>query len=103
MVIVSHFQGDGAMEKVKDILFWCMVMGFAVLLIWFGMVAFAGEQLHALHTNLGTIRGLSLDLFMSANYIGIGMWKMAVMLFFAIPWLAMKIVGNERVDQKACS
>ena len=77
-----------------------MVLGFGVLLICFGMIAFAGEQIHALHTNLGTVRFLSLDLFMSANYIGIGMWKMAVILIFAIPWLSMKIVGNDRVDQK---
>jgi hypothetical protein len=89
------------MEKVKDILFWCMVLGFAVLLIWSGMIVFAGEQIHALHTNLGTVRVLSLDLFMSANYIGIGMWKMGVIFLFAIPWLAMKIVGNERVEQQA--
>jgi hypothetical protein len=44
---------------------------------------------------------IAADLFISANYIGIGMWKMGVIFFFAIPWLAMKIVGNERVEQKA--
>lgn len=88
------------MEQIRQILFWCMVLGFAVLLIWLGMIVFAGEQIHALHTNLGTVRVLSLELFMSANYIGIGMWKMCVILCFAIPWLAMKIVGDERVEQK---
>ena len=87
------------MERIRNILFWCMLLGFGVLLIWFGMIVFAGEQVHALHTNLGTVRGLSLDLFMSANYIGIGMWKMGVIFFFAIPWLAMKIVGYERVER----
>lgn len=85
------------MEKIKHILFWCMVMGFAVMLIWFGMVVFAGEAIHSLHAEIGTLRMVSLELFMSANYIGIGMWKMCVILCFAIPWLAMKIVGNERV------
>ena len=79
------------MERTSKILFWCMVMGFAVLLIWFGMIAFGGEAVYALHTNLGTIRMVPIDLFMAANYIGIGLWKMAVILFFAIPWLAIKI------------
>lgn len=88
------------MKKVQDILFWCMILGFGVLLVWFGMIVFVGEQLHAFHTDLGTVRALSQDLFMSANYIGIGMWKMAVMLFFAIPWLAIKIVGDEGGEQK---
>ena len=77
------------MEKVKRILFWCMVLGFAVLLIWFGMIVFAGEQIHALHTNLGTVRVLSLEMFMAANYIGIGMWKMVDSLEKAFPDLKL--------------
>ncbi len=85
------------MEKVRNILFWCMVIGFAVLLIWFGMIALAGEAIHSLHAGIGSLRMVSLDLFMSANYIGIGMWKMCVILCFAIPWLAMKIVGDRSV------
>ncbi len=83
------------MKKVKNSLFWCMVMGFAVMLIWYGMIVFAGEAIHSLHTEIGSLRMVSLELFMLANYIGIGMWKMCVILCFAIPWLAMKIVGDE--------
>jgi hypothetical protein len=86
------------MKKFEDTLFWCMVLGLAVLLIWFGMIVLAGEQIYVLHTDLGTVRLLSQEVFMSANYIGIGMWKMGVIFFFAIPWLAMKVVGNKRVE-----
>ena len=85
------------MKQVEHILFWCMVMGFAVLLIWFGMIALAGEWIHTFHTQIGTMRMVSLPTFMSANYIGIGMWKMCVILCFAIPWLATKVGGNERL------
>ena len=85
------------MENVKNVFFWCMVMGFAVMLIWLGMIVFAGESLYSFHTEIGTMRMVSIQSFMSANYIGIGMWKMCVILCFAIPWLAMKIVGNKRV------
>ena len=84
------------MEKIKNILFWCMILGFAVMLIWFGMIVFAGEAIHALHTELGTLRMMSLELFMSANYIGIGLLKMCVIFCFAIPWLSIKIVGKQR-------
>jgi hypothetical protein len=87
---------EKVMESVKNILFWCMIMGFAVLLIWFGMIAFAGEAIYSFHTELGTMRMLSLELFMSANYIGIGMWKMCVIFWFAIPWLAMSLVDRHR-------
>lgn len=84
------------MEKIKSTLFLCMVMGFAVMLIWAGMIVFAGEALYSLHAEIGTVRLVSLELFMSANYIGIGLWKMCVIFCFAIPWLAMMIVGNGR-------
>ena len=82
------------MEPVKKVLFWCMVCGFLVMMIWFGMIVFAGEYIHTFHVQLGTVRMMPLELFMSANYIGIGIWKMCVIFCFAIPWLAIKIVGN---------
>ena len=28
------------MENIRKTLFWCMVMGFAVMLIWCGMIVF---------------------------------------------------------------
>ena len=82
------------MESMRKVLFWSMVMGFAVMMIWFAMIVFAGEAILSLHTELGTIRMVSPELFMAANYIGIGIWKMCVIFLFAIPWLAMKIVGS---------
>ena len=83
------------MEKIRKILFWCMLLGFAVLFIWFGMMLFASDAIYSLHSRLwGMDQLFSKEFFMTANFIGIGMWKMAVILFFAIPWLAMKIVGK---------
>ena len=83
------------MNKTQGVLFWCMILGIVVLLVWYVMIVAAGERLHAVHTDLGSLRMMPLELFMSANYIGIGVWKMGVIFFFAIPWLAIKIVGDE--------
>ena len=38
---------------------------------------------------------LPLELYMPANYLGIGIWKMSVIFCFAIPWLAMHIVNKD--------
>ena len=84
------------MERIANVLFWCTVLGLVVMLIWFGMIVFAGESIHSIHSELGTLRMMPLELFMSANYIGIGIWKMCVIFCFAIPWLAMKVVGTDR-------
>ena len=83
------------MEKVKEILFWCMLMGFAVMFIWMGMIIFGGQAIYSLHSRLWQMdRFFSKEFFYTANLIGIGMCKMAVILFFALPWLAIKIVGK---------
>ena len=47
------------MERVRIILFWCMIMGFGVPDL-VGMIVFAGEAIHSFHTELGTMRMVSL-------------------------------------------
>jgi hypothetical protein len=70
-------------------------MGFAIMFIWMAMIIFTGDWIYAFHSKLWQMdQFIQKQLFMSANLIGIGMWKMGIFLFFAIPWLAMKIVGN---------
>lgn len=73
------------MDKTKNVLFWWMFTGFAVMLIWLGFIIFAGEAMHSFHAEIGTVRMLPLELFMMANYVGIGMWKMGVIRCFSIP------------------
>ena len=83
------------MEKIEKMLFWSAVMGFAVMFIWMGMILFGGNWIYSFHSNLWKIdQFFSNEFFYTANLVGVGMWKMAVILFFAIPWLAMKIIGN---------
>ena len=81
------------MEKVRKVLFWCMLMGFGVMFIWFGMILLGGKAIYSFHSRFwGMDQLFTKEFFYTANLIG--MWKMAVILFFAIPWLAMKIIGK---------
>ena len=84
------------MEKIERILFWCFILGFIVMFIWMGMMFFAGDFIYSFHFDEGAwLNGMiSKELFFTANLIGIGMWKMGVILYFLIPWLAIKIVGK---------
>lgn len=87
------------MKKIERILFWCAILGFAVMFIWIGMIFFAGEVIYASNSRLWQMDIIiSKELFMSANLIGIGMWKMGVILLFCIPWLAIKIVEIFRTE-----
>lgn len=84
------------MEQVRKLFFWCMIMGFAVQLIWMGMVILGGETIYSFHSDLWKMdQYFSKEFFYTANLVGIGMWKMAVILFFAIPWIGMKIVSKD--------
>ena len=83
------------MEKIEKILFWCAVMGFAVMFIWGAMIIFGGKAIYSFHSNLWQMdRFFSIEFFYTANLVGIGMWKMGIILLFCIPWMAMKIVGK---------
>ncbi|MHC5156584.1 MAG: DUF6868 family protein [Planctomycetota bacterium] len=84
------------MEKIEKMLLLSAVIGFAVMFIWMGMIIFGAEGIYSFNSNLWKMdQFFSKEFFYTANLVGIGMWKMAVILFFAIPWLAMKIVfGN---------
>ena len=83
------------MDTIRKILFWCMILGFGVQLIWMVMVIAGGEMIYSFHSGLWQMdQMISKDFFYTANLVGIGMWKMAVILFFAIPWLGIKVVGT---------
>ena len=81
------------MEKIRKMLFWCMIIGFAVQLIWMAMILFGGESIYSFHSGLWQMdQMISKEFFYTANLVGIGIWKMSIMFCFAIPWLAMKII-----------
>jgi hypothetical protein len=83
------------MEKIRKMLFWSMIIGFAVQIIWMVMIFLGGSWIYSFHSDLWDMdQYFSREFFYTANLVGIGMWKMAVILFFAIPWLAMKIAGK---------
>jgi hypothetical protein len=72
-----------------------MIIGFVVQVIWMVMIIWGGETIYSFHSGLWQMdQMITKEFFYTANLVGVGMWKMAVMLFFAIPWLGMKIVGN---------
>ena len=81
------------MEKISKVLFWCFIMGFAVMFIWLGMLLSAGDGMYQMHTKIFALE-TSKGTYMLLHLCGIALWKMVVILFFCIPWLAIKIVSK---------
>ena len=72
-----------------SVLLRCWVLGFVLLFIWFGTTQLLGEIIFKLH---GPMFGLSSHERDLVFYCGMGLLKLFVLVFFFIPWIAIKLV-----------
>lgn len=77
------------LETLADVLLYCWVFGFGLLLFWFGMYRLAGDFIHRLHGGLFGLTPHELDVIF---YCGIGLLKLGVLLLFFFPRLAIQVV-----------
>ncbi|HSY51278.1 MAG TPA: hypothetical protein VLC46_20910 [Thermoanaerobaculia bacterium] len=76
-------------EVIRSFLLWCTVINYGVLLIWFLVFAFAHDWLQRLH---GRWFQLSRDQFDALHYAGMSIFKIGIMLFNLVPWVALCIL-----------
>ena len=76
-------------ELVREILGWCAVVNYVVLLVWFLVFMLAHDWLHRLH---GRWFQLPTEQFDIVHYAMMGIYKIGILLFFLIPYLALLIV-----------
>ena len=63
-------------------------MGFVILIFWFGFFVFGADFIYRIHSSLFQITREQFDVMM---YFGMMFWKLFVILFFLIPYLAILI------------
>jgi hypothetical protein len=76
-------------QLVSDFVLWCAVLNYAVLLSWFVAFVFAHGWLLRLHARWFQ---LSEDRFNSIHYAGMAVYKVGILLFNLVPFLALRIV-----------
>ena len=69
---------------------WCALLNMAVLTIWWMMILVASDWIYRLHTRWF---GMSRETFDAMHYGGMGLYKVAIYLFFIVPWLALVIMA----------
>lgn len=79
-----------SIEIARQFLLWCTVINYGILLLWFAMFAFAHDWMHQFH---GRWFRLSVDQFDAIHYAGIAIFKVGVILFNLVPYIALHIVG----------
>lgn len=75
-------------ELLQRVLGWSALIHLSVLLWWFAWFALARETLHRLH---GRWFRLSATQFDAIHYGGMGLYKLAILLFNVVPYLALRI------------
>tara|TARA_B100000315_G_scaffold246593_1_gene274067 strand:- start:5018 stop:5266 length:249 start_codon:yes stop_codon:yes gene_type:complete len=78
-------------EFIREVLGWCTVINFGILLWWFLWVRLAHDWVYHLQKKW-FIKQLSEELFDAFNYAGIGLFKISIILFNLVPYVALSIV-----------
>ncbi len=76
-------------DTLARILLRCFVLGYILLLIWFLLYAFGGEQFFGFWARLFGITQREMDLI---NFSGIVFMKSLVLVFFLCPYIAIRWV-----------
>jgi len=79
-----------SIEVARNALLWCTVINYALLLVWFLLLALPHEWLYRLW---GRWFHLTAEQFDTINFAGIVLYKLGVLLFNLVPYVALCIVG----------
>jgi len=77
-----------SVEILLNLLFWCAVINYGVLIVWFVAITLAHDWLYRLH---GRWFRFSLEQFDALNYALMGLFKIGILLFNLAPYVALRI------------
>lgn len=77
-------------EIIRDVLGWCAVINYALLLLWWMMFSLAHDRLYSFHGKWFT---LSSERFDAIHYASMGSFKIGILLLNLVPYLALRIVA----------
>jgi hypothetical protein len=72
-----------------DVLLWCTILNYAVLLLWFMVFVLAHDRMRRLH---GRWIQLSAAQFDALHYAGMTVYKVGILLLNLVPYVALHIV-----------
>ncbi len=77
-------------ETIAAVLGWTTLINFALLAWWFLFLIFAHDWTHRLHAKWFR---LSPERFDAIHYSLMGVYKMGIIIFNLVPYLALRIVA----------
>lgn len=77
------------MTTLQSFFGWSALINMAVLMIWWIMILLASDWIYRFHTRWFR---LSRETFDAMHYAGLGLYKVAIYLFFIVPWIALVVM-----------
>ncbi len=78
-------------QMILKVLLWCTIINYAILIIWFAALLFAGNFLFRLYSRWFELTRVQVNLMM---YGAMALYKMGVLLLNAVPLIALWIVSR---------
>jgi hypothetical protein len=78
------------LETIRSFLAWCSLINLVLLLFWFAYFALAHDWLYRIHSRWF---GIPVERFDAIHYGAMAGFKLGVILFNLVPYLALRIVG----------
>jgi len=75
-------------DAIKIVLLGCVVINYAVLMVWFVAFVFAHDWMYGMHLRWFS---LSVETFDAIHYAGLAVYKIGILLFFLIPLIAVVV------------
>jgi hypothetical protein len=76
---------------VHEVLFWCTVLNYGVLLVWFLFFLLAHDWMYQLHSQWFHLSRAQFD---ALHYAGRALYKIGILLCNLVPYIALRIVGR---------
>lgn len=77
---------------VEGVLLRCVILGVAVLIIWFVFFLVAGGLIYDVHGSM--FKEITVRQFQVIHYCGMGLTKLFIFVFFLFPYVAMRWTGK---------
>jgi hypothetical protein len=78
------------LEVLRNFLFWCTVINYGILLVWFMVFVLVRDWMQRLHGRWFRWSGDQFDIL---HYAGMSVYKIGILLFNLVPYVALCIVG----------
>jgi len=79
-----------SIQLLRQFLLTCFIINYSLLIIWFLIIVFAREWFYGLSRRWFHVSNEQIEL---ANYVLISLYKLGILLFNVIPWIALCLIG----------